>query len=484
MAKFQGKRITVATLETTPGLVVFRQEPGKTKFKLSAVNSTGTEVALDAITTDELTLELGNYEPKITAGTVSQYWRGDKTWQTLDKAAVGLGNIDNTSDLNKPISTLTQTALNLKADDADVVKLAGVQVITGNKTFSGTIAVPTPTANPHATTKLYVDTADTALQTQINNILIQIDSGMKVPQPIDCSTNPPYPSGEPGDTWKVTVGGYIGGAPVAGDENKVGKNDMIICVATSAGGSHTAVGANYFITQANIDAATESVQGISRKATLVEAEGKSSDEGFMSPLKTVATISKTSVRYDVSQSLTTGEKTQARTNIDAASISDLSNYVAKWDTWGANGFDIGVARPSGMVTGGIYIQGQGGENTRISSFHTTSGRMSGFAWGAYQANGISHPADSGTFKQIGSASDANRRAGVFTYASNGGAFLFYNSELFSGTSGANSNLTMTEIVRINSTGIITAGDAWVQGNKKLATEEFVNNSNSWLTEAW
>jgi hypothetical protein len=55
-------------------------------------------------------------EPTITAGTVSQYWRGDKTWQTLDKAVVGLNNVDNTSDLNKPISTATQTALNTKED--------------------------------------------------------------------------------------------------------------------------------------------------------------------------------------------------------------------------------------------------------------------------------------------------------------------------------------------------------------------------------
>lgn len=52
-------------------------------------------------------------ENAITAGTISQYWRGDKTFQTLDKSAVGLGLVDNTSDLDKPISTATQTALNL-----------------------------------------------------------------------------------------------------------------------------------------------------------------------------------------------------------------------------------------------------------------------------------------------------------------------------------------------------------------------------------
>ena len=60
---------------------------------------------------------LNTKEPTITAGTTSQYWRGDKSWQTLDKSAVGLGNVDNTSDLNKPISTATQTALDGKFDD-------------------------------------------------------------------------------------------------------------------------------------------------------------------------------------------------------------------------------------------------------------------------------------------------------------------------------------------------------------------------------
>ena len=35
---------------------------------------------------------------------------------TLDKNAVGLGNVDNTSDANKPVSTATQTALNAKQD--------------------------------------------------------------------------------------------------------------------------------------------------------------------------------------------------------------------------------------------------------------------------------------------------------------------------------------------------------------------------------
>ena len=58
-------------------------------------------------------------EPAIAAGTTAQYRRGDKTWQTLNKAAVGLGNVDNTSDANKPVSTPQATALAAKRDKSD-----------------------------------------------------------------------------------------------------------------------------------------------------------------------------------------------------------------------------------------------------------------------------------------------------------------------------------------------------------------------------
>lgn len=50
-------------------------------------------------------------EPAISAGTTSQYWRGDKSWQTLNKSAVGLGSVDNTADTDKPVSTAQQAAI-------------------------------------------------------------------------------------------------------------------------------------------------------------------------------------------------------------------------------------------------------------------------------------------------------------------------------------------------------------------------------------
>lgn len=47
-------------------------------------------------------------------------WAKAESKPTYTKSEVGLGNVDNTSDANKPISTATQTALNAKANSADV----------------------------------------------------------------------------------------------------------------------------------------------------------------------------------------------------------------------------------------------------------------------------------------------------------------------------------------------------------------------------
>jgi hypothetical protein len=70
----------------------------------------------------------------------------------LDKTDIGLSNVDNTSDANKPVSTATQTALNLKANLAS-------PALTGIPT--------TPTAAPltggvQVASQAYVDAAVTA----------------------------------------------------------------------------------------------------------------------------------------------------------------------------------------------------------------------------------------------------------------------------------------------------------------------------------
>lgn len=49
-------------------------------------------------------------EPAIAAGVAGQWIRYDKTAQNIPKADVGLSNVDNTSDVNKPVSTAQAAA--------------------------------------------------------------------------------------------------------------------------------------------------------------------------------------------------------------------------------------------------------------------------------------------------------------------------------------------------------------------------------------
>ena len=114
--------ITQAQLRTALGL-------GGAAY-LSVGTTTGTVAAGDHTHTAG---SLG-VEPSITAGTTAQYWRGDKTWTTLDKASVGLGNVDNTSDSNKPISSATQAALNGK--EATIVSGTSAQYWRGDKVWT------------------------------------------------------------------------------------------------------------------------------------------------------------------------------------------------------------------------------------------------------------------------------------------------------------------------------------------------------------
>lgn len=85
----------------------------KTALSLDAVDNTSD--ANKPVSTATATA-LSGKEPTITAGTTSQWWRGDKSWQSIGKADVGLGNVENTSDASKPVSTATATALSAKVD--------------------------------------------------------------------------------------------------------------------------------------------------------------------------------------------------------------------------------------------------------------------------------------------------------------------------------------------------------------------------------
>ncbi len=73
--------------------------------------------------------------------TSTDLWKN----KTIDKTFVGLGNVDNTSDANKPVSTATQTALNLR--QRKLFNLTPQVTLTGTtaKTIITTFYIPANT---------------------------------------------------------------------------------------------------------------------------------------------------------------------------------------------------------------------------------------------------------------------------------------------------------------------------------------------------
>lgn len=97
-----------------------------------------TESATKYPTVDAVNTGLGLKENTITSGTTSEYWRGDKSWQTLNATAVGLGNVPNIDATNP--ANIVQTSSYRFVTDAEKAIWNATSFIPdmkGNETFRG-----------------------------------------------------------------------------------------------------------------------------------------------------------------------------------------------------------------------------------------------------------------------------------------------------------------------------------------------------------
>ena len=100
---------------------------------LNTLNELAAALGDDANFSTSITTLIGTKEPAITAGTTAQYWRGDKTWQTLPIYTLsGLGGVPTSRSL-----TINGTSYDLSADrswtiNSMVYPSAGIAVSTGS----------------------------------------------------------------------------------------------------------------------------------------------------------------------------------------------------------------------------------------------------------------------------------------------------------------------------------------------------------------
>ena len=97
-------------------------------------NRSSLDLVLGINTGDETTSSIQAKRPLKTISGQSLEGSGDVS---LSKSQVDLGNVDNTSDANKPISTATQIALDLKADKTGII----TSLLTGFSAASSALSI-------------------------------------------------------------------------------------------------------------------------------------------------------------------------------------------------------------------------------------------------------------------------------------------------------------------------------------------------------
>lgn len=101
---------------------------------------------------------------------------GSLSWGTLTKADVGLGNVDNTSDASKPISTAMQTALNGKANTTHTHTNTDITSVDASK-LTGMIDIA---RLPQGALERCVVVADDAARLALTTTSVQTGDTVKV----------------------------------------------------------------------------------------------------------------------------------------------------------------------------------------------------------------------------------------------------------------------------------------------------------------
>lgn len=133
------------------------------------VSSTVTDIELGYLSgaTSSIQTQLNGKEPTISSGTSSQYWRGDKTWQTLSTSAVTEGANLYYTDIRADARITAQ-----KGVANGIVPLDASSKIASSYLPAIAIVNTFVVASQTAMLALTVETGDVAVRTDINKSFI------------------------------------------------------------------------------------------------------------------------------------------------------------------------------------------------------------------------------------------------------------------------------------------------------------------------
>jgi hypothetical protein len=138
-AGISASKVGLANVDNTSDLSKPVSTATQTALDLKASN---TALALKANSTD-LALKADITDLNLKAPIASPTFTG--TVSGIDATMVGLTNVNNTTDANKPISSATQTALDLKANASDVSTSFALKAPILSPTFTGIVSGITAT---------------------------------------------------------------------------------------------------------------------------------------------------------------------------------------------------------------------------------------------------------------------------------------------------------------------------------------------------
>jgi hypothetical protein len=174
----------VASLNAS-GIIPSSQLPPVTVSSTTVVGSDAAMIALSNQTVGSIAVRtdvnknyvlsalpastLGNWIELLTPGAPVQTVNGYIGTVNLTKTDLGLSNVNNTSDLNKPISTATQSALDLKANGATVDAALATKLSTSDATAALSLKANSADVTTALATKLSTADATAALALKANS---------------------------------------------------------------------------------------------------------------------------------------------------------------------------------------------------------------------------------------------------------------------------------------------------------------------------